>query len=154
MLVQVRRRGVDHPVADAQGLLDRLLRDVGRRLEDPEAEGGQFDSVVEGELRHRFEQSHDPFGATGSTSQRSRSIVSRNDAPCARSRNEPSDGVAMANEHPNAAAYRRTADAFRARDWDTVRSLVDDDVVWHVPGSHPLAGEIRGTEAVLGSWSK
>ena len=54
----------------------------------------------------------------------------------------------MANEHPNAAAYRRTADAFRARDWDTVRSLVDDDVVWHVPGSHPLAGEIRGTEAV------
>jgi uncharacterized protein len=54
----------------------------------------------------------------------------------------------MANEHPNAAAYRRTADAFRARDWDTIRKLVDDDVVWHVPGSHPLAGDVRGAEAV------
>ena len=60
----------------------------------------------------------------------------------------------MANEHPNAAAYRRTADAFRARDWDTVRSLVDDDVVWHIGGENPISGEYKGKEAVIGMFAK
>lgn len=55
----------------------------------------------------------------------------------------------MTMEHPNATAYRKTADAFRARDFAAIRSLVAEDVVWHVPGRHPLAGEIRGREAVL-----
>lgn len=27
-----------------------------------------------------------------------------------------------------------------------IRSLVDSDVVWHVPGEHPLAREYRGRE--------
>jgi hypothetical protein len=39
------------------------------------------------------------------------------------------------SEHPNATAYRRTADAFRARDFETLRTLVAEDVVWHVPGA-------------------
>ena len=52
-------------------------------------------------------------------------------------------------EHPNATAYRRTADAFRARDFDAVRSLVAEDVVWHVPGRHPFAGDIRGLDEVV-----
>jgi ketosteroid isomerase-like protein len=52
-------------------------------------------------------------------------------------------------EHPNATAYRKTADAFRARDFDAIRSLVADDVVWHVPGHHPMAGEIRGLDALV-----
>ncbi len=55
----------------------------------------------------------------------------------------------MSAEHPNAIAYRRTADAFRARDFDTLRSLIADDVVWHVPGRHPMAGEIRGLDALV-----
>ena len=53
------------------------------------------------------------------------------------------------DEHPNATAYRRTADAFRARDFDAIRSLVADDVVWHVPGRHPMAGEIRGLDELV-----
>jgi ketosteroid isomerase-like protein len=53
-------------------------------------------------------------------------------------------------EHPNAAAYRRTADAFRARDTDALDGLIDDEVVWHVPGTGPLAGEIRGLDALFG----
>ena len=53
-------------------------------------------------------------------------------------------------EHPNATAYRRTADAFRARDFDAIRSLVAEDVVWHVPGRHAMAGEIRGIDALVG----
>jgi ketosteroid isomerase-like protein len=36
-------------------------------------------------------------------------------------------------EHPNVGAYRRTADAFRAGDFDVIRSLVAEDVVWRVP---------------------
>jgi len=55
----------------------------------------------------------------------------------------------MGGEHPNATIYRRTADAFRARDFDTLRSLVADEVVWHVPGGHPLAGEIEGLDALV-----
>ncbi len=55
----------------------------------------------------------------------------------------------MNEEHPNALAYRRTADAFRSGDLDALEALVDPDVVWHVPGDHPFAGEIRGRDALL-----
>lgn len=55
----------------------------------------------------------------------------------------------MTDEHPNAIAYRRAVDAFRARDMDAVRGLIADDVVWHVPGGNPLAGEIRGRESLF-----
>jgi ketosteroid isomerase-like protein len=52
-------------------------------------------------------------------------------------------------EHPNAATYRRTADAFRARDQAALATLIAEDVVWHVPGGHSMAGEIRGRTALL-----
>jgi uncharacterized protein len=52
-------------------------------------------------------------------------------------------------EHPNATAYRKTVDAFRAGDLDTVRSLVAENVVWHVPGRHSMAGEIRGIDELV-----
>lgn len=56
----------------------------------------------------------------------------------------------MANvDHPNAAAYRRTADAFRARDTEALAGLIDDEVVWHVPGTTPLAGEVVGRDALF-----
>ncbi|MFN8622794.1 MAG: nuclear transport factor 2 family protein [Chloroflexota bacterium] len=54
-----------------------------------------------------------------------------------------------ATEHPNASAYRLAADAFRAGDLATVRTVIDDDVLWHVPGTHPMAGEIRGLDALI-----
>jgi ketosteroid isomerase-like protein len=53
------------------------------------------------------------------------------------------------DEHPNATAYRRTADAFRARDHAALESLIAADVVWHVPGDHPMAGDIRGRDALM-----
>jgi len=52
-------------------------------------------------------------------------------------------------EHLNATAYRRTADAFRARDFATLRTLVAEDVVWHVPGRHGMAGDVRGIDALV-----
>lgn len=60
----------------------------------------------------------------------------------------------MSDDHPNAAAYRRTVDAFRNRDLDTVASLVAEDVVWHVPGDHPLAGDYVGRERLLEFFAK
>jgi ketosteroid isomerase-like protein len=55
----------------------------------------------------------------------------------------------MTDEHPNAAAYRRTADAFRKRDLHALATLLADDVVWHVPGDHPMAGDVQGREKLL-----
>jgi uncharacterized protein len=52
-------------------------------------------------------------------------------------------------DHPDALAYRRTADAFRAGDLDAVRTLVAPDVIWHVPGDHPMAGVVDGRDALL-----
>jgi uncharacterized protein len=52
-------------------------------------------------------------------------------------------------EHSNAVAYRRTADAFRARDSEVLAQLIADDVIWHVPGGTSLAGEIRGLDALF-----
>lgn len=56
----------------------------------------------------------------------------------------------MDNEHPNATAYRQTANAFRANDFARVAELVTDDVVWHIPGSHAQAGDVVGRDAVVG----
>jgi len=52
-------------------------------------------------------------------------------------------------EHSNAVAYRRTADAFRARDSEALTQLIAEDVVWHVPGGTPLAGDIHGLDALF-----
>ena len=55
----------------------------------------------------------------------------------------------MDQEHPNATAYRKTVDAFRAGDLETIEALFVEDVVWHVPGNHPRAGDVRGRGALL-----
>jgi ketosteroid isomerase-like protein len=55
----------------------------------------------------------------------------------------------MTTEHSNSAIYRRTADAFRAGDFAALGALLDDDVVWHVPGSGPRSGDQRGPDAVI-----
>jgi ketosteroid isomerase-like protein len=52
-------------------------------------------------------------------------------------------------DHTNAVAYRRTADAFRSGDQALLASLIDAEVVWHVPGTHVMAGDIRGRDALL-----
>jgi ketosteroid isomerase-like protein len=50
---------------------------------------------------------------------------------------------------PQREACRRTADAFRARDEEALRGLIADDVIWHVPGKSPLAGEVRGRDSLF-----
>ena len=44
-------------------------------------------------------------------------------------------------EHPNVARIRGVYDALRAGDADTIRKLLADDLVWHIPGRHPFSGD-------------
>jgi uncharacterized protein len=37
---------------------------------------------------------------------------------------------------------------------DTLRELFDPEIVWHFPGRSVLAGDHRGTDAVLGFFGK
>jgi ketosteroid isomerase-like protein len=52
-------------------------------------------------------------------------------------------------EHPNATAYRKAADAFRVGDLRAIEDLVDPEVIWRVPGRSSRAGDIRGRDALL-----
>lgn len=51
--------------------------------------------------------------------------------------------------HPNETLVRQGYDAFSRGDMDTLRGLFAEDIVWHVPGRSPLAGDHRGVDAVL-----
>lgn len=46
-------------------------------------------------------------------------------------------------------AFHRYADALSRGDMEALRAALHDDVVWHQPGSHSLAGDHRGPDAVL-----
>lgn len=50
--------------------------------------------------------------------------------------------------HPNEELIRKGYDAFSRGDLDTVLSIFDDDIRWHVPGRSALAGDYRGHEEV------
>ena len=52
--------------------------------------------------------------------------------------------------HPNEEVLRQGFDAFAKGDMAAVSNLLADDVVWHVPGRGPNAGDHRGKDAVLG----
>ncbi len=45
------------------------------------------------------------------------------------------------SEHPNVARIRRAYEAFRAGDAETIRDLLADDLVWHIPGRHRFSGD-------------
>jgi ketosteroid isomerase-like protein len=57
-------------------------------------------------------------------------------------------------EHPNVELLRKGIDAFSRGDVDTGRSLWADDVVYHVPGAGPLAGDHKGKDGVLAYLAK
>lgn len=47
------------------------------------------------------------------------------------------------------AAYRRLIEGFNANDWEAVANLVDEKVVYTIPGRSPLACETSGLSAHL-----
>jgi len=52
-------------------------------------------------------------------------------------------------EHPNVGLLRRGYEAFAKGDMATLTELIDENVVWHVSGRSPLAGEYKGRNAVF-----
>jgi ketosteroid isomerase-like protein len=56
--------------------------------------------------------------------------------------------------HPNADLVREGFEAFNTGDMATLNQLIADDAVWHTPGRHPLAGDFKGKEAILGSFAQ
>lgn len=49
-------------------------------------------------------------------------------------------------ETDGAGLVRRLHQAFNDRDRDRMLACVTDDVRWHVPGDHPMAGSYRGRD--------
>src|SRR5947209_11730063 len=52
-------------------------------------------------------------------------------------------------EHSNSEAIRRAYEAFNKGDVETLREMLAEDIVWHVPGRSSLAGTYRGRDATL-----
>ncbi len=52
-------------------------------------------------------------------------------------------------DHPNVAIIKRYYNAYTKEDVATVREIFAPDIVWWIPGHHPLAGPKRGPDEVL-----
>lgn len=52
----------------------------------------------------------------------------------------------MLRDEDRAGVVRRSHEAFNERDRSALLSCLADDVVWHVGGTHPLAGSYEGTD--------
>ena len=52
------------------------------------------------------------------------------------------------SEHPNVARYWRAYKAFSKGDADTIREMLADDLVWHVPGRHRFSGDRNKAETM------
>jgi uncharacterized protein len=57
-------------------------------------------------------------------------------------------------DHPNLELLRRGYAAYGSGDMDTINELFADDVVWHIGGRSPLAGDYKGKEQVFGFFAK
>jgi len=53
-------------------------------------------------------------------------------------------------DHPNAQIVRRGYEAFAKGDFDTLKEIFADDIIWHVPGQSSLSGDYKGVEQVFG----
>jgi ketosteroid isomerase-like protein len=64
-------------------------------------------------------------------------------------RRMPAVAAIISPEHPDAVAYRRAADAFRAGDLDTLATTIHEDVIWHLPGTSWMARDFEGRASLL-----
>jgi uncharacterized protein len=62
--------------------------------------------------------------------------------------------MATTAQHANIQRSKRAYEAFGKGDMATVSDLLADDVLWHVSGSSPLAGDYKGKDAVFGFFGK
>ncbi len=57
-------------------------------------------------------------------------------------------GTTPWTEHPNAAVVREFFAAFGAADPDRLRAVTTPELVWHFPGTSPIAGDWRGVDGL------
>ena len=61
----------------------------------------------------------------------------------------------MNNDHPNTETVNRMTEAIFSQDHDTLAKIFTDDLVFHLRGPDPMAGDhagLGGFLEVLGSW--
>lgn len=52
-------------------------------------------------------------------------------------------------DHPNVVIIKRYYEAYSKGDVATVREIFAPDIIWRIPGHHPLSGPKRGPDEVL-----
>ncbi|CCK30109.1 hypothetical protein BN159_5730 [Streptomyces davaonensis JCM 4913] len=57
-------------------------------------------------------------------------------------------------EHPHAQLVRKGYEAFARGDMETLRGLMTSDCTQHVPGNHPLSGDYKGQDAIIGMYGR
>jgi ketosteroid isomerase-like protein len=57
-------------------------------------------------------------------------------------------------DHPNLAIFQSIYTAFTSGDMDTLATFFAQDVVWHTPGRHRLAGTYEGRDAAFASFAE
>ncbi len=62
--------------------------------------------------------------------------------------------MTMGTEHPNLTKIRQALDTYNAGDRQGMREFLTPDVRWHVSGDHPLSGDYRGVDDVLGYFER
>jgi uncharacterized protein len=50
-------------------------------------------------------------------------------------------------EHPHVALVRRGYEALARGDMDAMSEIASNEVEFHIPGDHPLAGDYKGSDA-------
>ncbi len=53
----------------------------------------------------------------------------------------------MTQRETNLEAVRQAFEGIGSGDWDAVRAVVSEDVVWHLPGDSKISGDAVGIEA-------
>lgn len=57
-------------------------------------------------------------------------------------------------DHPNVDTFRSIHTAFTTGDMDALATFFDEDVRWHTPGRHALAGTYEGRVATFASFAE
>ena len=54
--------------------------------------------------------------------------------------------------HPNEQVVRQLFEAYRKDDYETLRRILSDDVVYHIPGRNRFSKDYKGQESVFELW--
>ena len=55
----------------------------------------------------------------------------------------------MEEQHPNIKLIGAFFSAYAENNYDTIGEVLDENIKWHIPGTHPLSGTKVGIKAVL-----